>query len=121
MERLIMKLLMLLLILFLVVFLVGKMIDKLLGIKRKDISETPGKSIDRWGRTLILFIFIWSAFTEQSDAILKWQWVLFLTALVGFQTILEWKYLKGSKQYISTLISSIITFFILVFFVQLYR
>ena len=114
---------MLLLILFLLVFLIGKMIDKLLGVKRKNISETPGKSIDRWGRTIILVIFLSSyllALEKESDAILKWQWVLFLTALVGLQTILEWKYLKGSKQYMSTLISLIITLFILVFFVQLY-
>ncbi|MGM9986213.1 MAG: hypothetical protein ACI35O_03190, partial [Bacillaceae bacterium] len=43
----IVRLLTILIILFLVLFLVEKITEKFLGIKRKDISKTPGKSIDR--------------------------------------------------------------------------
>ncbi|WP_180349993.1 DUF4181 domain-containing protein [Bacillus sp. D386] len=109
-----------LVILFLVVFLIEKMTEKFLGVKRKKISETPGKSVDRWGRTIIVVIFLvgyFFALTKESFDILKWHWVLFFTAIAGFQVILEWKYLKESKQYISTLISSTISFIFLIFFV----
>jgi hypothetical protein len=118
MERLIVRLFTILVILFLVVFLIEKMTEKFLGVKRKKISETPGKSVDRWGRTIILIIFLvgyFFALTKESFDILKWHWVLFFTALTGFQVILEWKYLKESKQYISTLISSTICFVFLLF------
>ncbi|WP_139892632.1 DUF4181 domain-containing protein [Bacillus sp. D386] len=111
-----MKLLTTVIIIFLVVFFVEKLIEKYLGIKRKFISETPGKRIDRWGRTIIVVIFLSSYFfalTNEVNAILKWNWVLFFTALMGLQTILEWKYIKESKQYISTLISSMIIISIL--------
>ena len=122
-RGLIVRLLTILIILFLVVFLVEKIIDKFFGLKRKKISETPGKSIDRWGRTIILFIFLLSnsfGFTKEPDAIPKWSWVPFLTALMGFQAILEWKYLKESKQYISTFISSTIIITIFLFGVYFY-
>ena len=110
-------------ILFLMLFLVVYLVEKYLGIKRKLISETPAKRIDRWGRTIILGIFLSSSFfaiTNEVEVILKWNWVLFFTALMGLQTILEWKYIKESKQYISTLISSMLLFIFLVFFVNLF-
>ncbi|WP_462406246.1 DUF4181 domain-containing protein [Gracilibacillus sp. Marseille-QA3620] len=111
-----MKLLTIVIIIFLVVFLVEKIIEKYLGVKRKAISKTPGKSIDQWGRTIIVIIFLFSfivALAYEVDAFLKWYFVLLLTVLMGFQTILEWKYIKESKQYISTLISSMIIISIL--------
>ncbi|PQD93890.1 hypothetical protein CYL18_17175 [Pradoshia eiseniae] len=107
-RGLILRLLTVLIILLLVVFSVEKMTDKFWGVKRKSISETPGKRIDRWGRAIIIFIFVVSSITKGSSVILEWQFVLFFMALMGFQVILEWKYLKKSKQYISSLISSMI-------------
>ena len=107
-RGLILRLLTVLIILLLVVFSVEKMTDKFWGVKRKSISETPGKRIDRWGRAIIIFIFVVSSITKGSSVILEWQFVLFFIALMGFQVILEWKYLKKSKQYISSLISSMI-------------
>ena len=107
-RGLILRLLTILIILFLVVFLVEKMTDKFWGVKRKSISEPTGKRIERWGRAIIVFIFVATSITKGSSAILEWHFILFFIALMGFQVILEWKYLKESKQYISTLISSII-------------
>jgi hypothetical protein len=107
-RGLILRLLTILIILFLVAFSVEKIIDKFWGVKRKSISETPGKRIDRWGRTIIVLIYLSFIITTKGSN--EWQFVLFLTALLGFQTILEWKYLKDSKQYISTLISSMMLF-----------
>ncbi len=115
-----MRLLTTVIIMILVVFFVGIILEKYLGVKRKFISETPGKRVDRWGRTIILVIFLSSSFfaiTKEIDVILKWNWLLFFTALMGLQTILEWKYIKESKQYISTLITSMIVFSILLFVV----
>ncbi len=115
----ILRLLTILIILFLVAFSVEKIIDKFWGVKRKSISETPGKRIDRWGRTIIVLIYLsFIIITKGSN---EWQFVLFLTALLGFQTILEWKYLKDSKQYISTLISSMILFPIFLLVMYFYR
>ncbi|WP_082197225.1 DUF4181 domain-containing protein [Bacillus sp. FJAT-27916] len=119
-RGLILRLFTILIILFLLLFLIEKLIEKFLGVKRRRISETPGKSVDRWGRTIILIIFLvvyFFALTKGSVDTLKWYWVLFLTVLAGFQIILEWKYLKESKQYISTLISSTICFIFIIFFV----
>lgn len=89
------------------VFLLEKIINKLLGIKHKEkISETAGKNVDRWGRGIILVIFLCSLpfFIEQEASVMKWYYILFFISLWGFQAILEWKYLKNSKQYVSTLI-----------------
>ena len=101
----------------LVVVLVEKMVDGFFGIKRKQLSETSGKRIDRWGRTIILFIFIIFLMfnvTSESDALNIWSWLLFLTTSLVFEVILEWKYVKESKQYIATLISSTIIFIFLI-------
>ncbi|WP_431308893.1 DUF4181 domain-containing protein [Halalkalibacter flavus] len=35
---------------------------------------------------------------------MKWYWIIFLSLLFGFKSVLERKYLKNSKQYIVTLI-----------------
>ncbi|MDT9027455.1 DUF4181 domain-containing protein [Rossellomorea yichunensis] len=58
---------------------------------------------------LIFFVFLCSIpfigvpGTPDSNA-LKWFWIFYLIILFGFQSILEWKYLKNSKQYVTTLI-----------------
>ena len=88
--------------------LLVKIINKLLGIdKEVKISETSGKNVDRWGRGIILVIFLCSLpfFIEQEVNVMKSYLMLFSILVFGFESILEWKYLKSSKQYISTLIS----------------
>lgn len=82
-----------------------KILDKLFGIENKKISDTPAKSINRWGRGILLVIFLCILpffYTNQAD--IKWYWIFFITSLFSFQAILEWKYLKDSKQYIKTVI-----------------
>lgn len=113
-----------LIILFLVVLFIEKMIDKFLGVKRNKLSETSGKSVDRWGRTLIIILFLaayFFALTVESYAIYEWYVVLLFTTLMAFQVILEWKYLRESKQFISTLISSTIIICIFLFFFRFYN
>ncbi|MDP1422112.1 DUF4181 domain-containing protein [Peribacillus simplex] len=96
----------LIIVLVIFVFLLEKIINKLLVVKKKKISETSGKNVDRWGRGIILVIFLCTIpFVITKDTnVMKWYWILYLILLLGFQSILEWKYLKNSKQYITTLI-----------------
>ncbi len=86
-------------------FLLEKIINKLLGVEKKKVSETSGKKVDRWGRGIILVIFLCTIpfFTLNTDG-MKWYWIFYFIVLFGFQSILEWKYLKNSKQHVTTLI-----------------
>ena len=96
-----------LIILFLVVFLVEKALNKFLGVKKQRISRTPGKKIDRWGKTIIVIPFLVAipfVVLSESSTIMKGFWILYMILLIGFQAFLEWKYLKNSKQYITTVV-----------------
>ena len=100
-----------LIVLVIVVISIEYQVDKFLGVKRREISETPGKIVQRWGTTIIVVIFIFSYFSptiQESDVLLNNHWFVLIVTLMGFQVILEWKYLKGSKQYIPTLITTIL-------------
>ena len=111
MERLIVWIWAVLIVLALVVISIENQVEKYLGVKRREISETSGKSVQRWGRTIIVVVFIFSYFSstvQESDVLLNTNWFVLIVTLMGFQVILEWKYLKGSKQYIPTLIRTIL-------------
>ncbi len=93
------------LILFL--YVLERIITTLFGIKKKGkISETTGKKVDRWGRVIILVFYLGALpFVVTKDVnVIKWYFALYLLFAMGFQSIMEWKYLKNSKQYITTLI-----------------
>ncbi|TRZ40681.1 DUF4181 domain-containing protein [Niallia circulans] len=95
--------------LYCLIFLLEKGINKLFGVKKKQVSETSGKKVDQWGRRIILMLFlctipIYSFYTISETTFIKWYWIFYLTALLGFQSMMEWKYLKNSKQYLTTLI-----------------
>lgn len=107
-----MKVLVFLIILIILVFFLEKIINKLLHVEKKKISETPGKKLDRWGRGIILFIFLFTLpfiIFGDSTNFIKWYWIIYLTVLMGFQAFLEWKYLKNSKQYVNTIFFMILT------------
>lgn len=87
------------------VFGLEKILNKLLGVEKKKISETAGKNVDRWGRGIILVIFLFTLlFVILKDTyVAMWYWIFYLLVLLGFQAFLEWKYLKNSKQFVTTL------------------
>ena len=96
----------LIIIFAILVFLLDKILNKVLGIEKKNISETPGRKIDRWGRGIILVIVLCTLpfVLAQDTNVIKWYYIFLLILLFGFQSILEWKYLTGSKKYVATLI-----------------
>ena len=90
----------------LMVLLMEKVIFKLFGVEKKRISETSGKNIDRWGRSIIFLIVLCTLpFVVVKDInVMKWYLILYFTLSLGFQSVMEWTYLKNSKQYVTTLI-----------------
>lgn len=123
MERLIVWIWAILIVLVFVAINIENQVEKSLDVKRREISETPGKIVQRWGRTIIVGFFIFSYFSttiQESDVLLKWSWLVLIVTLKGFQVILEWKYLKESKQYIPSLISLILMMSIFLFLILLY-
>ena len=123
MERLIVWLWTVLIILCSVVVLVENRVEKSLGVKREKISETSGRIVQRWGRAIIILVFLTFYFfaqTKESNVLLKWHWFMLIVALMGFQVLLECKYLKDSKQYISTLITSLLMISVFLSLILLY-
>ncbi|MED3966001.1 DUF4181 domain-containing protein [Niallia taxi] len=109
MGTLLFNILLILVALYGLSFLLEKVIYKLLGVEKKEVSETSGKKIDQWGRRIIMILFlstipIYTFYALKDTTFIKWYWILYLTALLGFQSVMEWKYLKNSKQYLATLI-----------------
>lgn len=95
-------------------FIVGRLI---VGKERRKIYETDGKYIHIAGLIMIGIVGIWILYDLLDNAqVMKWFWLLFLTLTVGFQSLMEWKFLKGSKEYIVSLIVLLIgLIYILVF------
>ncbi len=94
-------------ILVLVVSIANLIVSKLIvGGKRRKISETDGKIINILGLIIIATMGICSAFFIDifDNNVMKWFWLCLLILIVGFQSFLEWKFLKESKDYIVSLI-----------------
>ena len=121
-----MGLLVFIIILFILFFLLEKIVNKLLGVKRQKISETPGKKVDRWGRGITAVILICIAipyFAVNNNISWKWYFILLLIFTIGFQAILEWMYINNSRQYASTLIILIVGLIFLInieFFIRVF-
>lgn len=98
-------------ILFFLLYVVEKGLTKWLGIEKMNVSETPGKNVNRWGKGIlfVLFVFTYSFFISKGKNVMIWFWIIFLTLSMGFQSFVEWKYLKPSKQYIITLSFLVLT------------
>jgi hypothetical protein len=108
----------LIIVLLVVMYLLEKVINKLLGVKKKKISETPGRNVDRWGRSIILVIYLstlWFVPSGESLFIIKLYWISFFILIFGFQVVMEFIYIKNSKQYLSTLFLLIISFTLIYF------
>ncbi len=89
-----------------ILLILEKIIDRLLHLEKKKISETSGRKIDLWGRRIILIIFLCLLpfIIEANPHKIKLFFISYLILLLGFQALLEWKYLRPTKQYIKTMI-----------------
>lgn len=77
------------------------------GLGRLELPE-EGKETAIWGRIIlaaigIIGVFIFYATGAADQPAMKWFWMLFMLAAIGFQAFLDWRYLKGTKNYIVTL------------------
>ncbi|WP_313432200.1 DUF4181 domain-containing protein [Siminovitchia terrae] len=101
-----MKFLAIFIMLAIIWFILEKVMDRLLHLEKKKISETPGRKIEAWGRTIILIIYLCLLFfiIDAEPNKMKLFLISYLILLLGFQALLEWKYLRPSKQYIKTMI-----------------
>lgn len=74
------------------------------GTERDELSE-EGKKVDKWGKIILASIsFITAIILLDLESAMKWFWIVIIIAAVGFQSFIDWKYQKGSKQYIISLI-----------------
>lgn len=78
----------------------------LFGEKRKKISDTDGENIHRWVLVLIgIIVLIFSTVINRIDSnYVIWFLLGLLVVLCAFQSFMEWKYLKESKQHVIPLI-----------------
>lgn len=107
-----MKFITFLFILIGLILIIEKIINRLLGVQKKKLSETPGKKIDQWGNRVILVTFLstlWFVIPTGSDIMIKLYWMTYLLLILGFQAIMEFIYIKNSKQYVSTTILLILS------------
>ena len=109
------------LILFcILIYAAEKGLNRLLGVKKINISDTPGKKVDRWGRITILVCFLCSLPFLNDQHVHFW-FLLYLSLLMLFEVIVERIYLKGSKQYISTFILSLLVLSLCFLLLQFFR
>jgi hypothetical protein len=79
-------------------WLVEKLLNKWLGKDNRKISDTDGRMLDHRGKV--------SSFSRICEYQMGMHiyWLSFITLIFGFQSFMEWKFLKGSKEYLKILI-----------------
>lgn len=93
--------------LVLIVSIANAILSKLiLGNNRRKVSETEGKYIQIGGLIVIAIIGLCSIFfifdiLEANT--MRWFWLFFLILAVGFHAIMEWTFLRESKEYVVSL------------------
>ena len=93
----------------------------IVGEVRVKVRETEGKNIQIWGFIILSIIFVILlmslAILDVKDDVMKLFWLCLVTIALGFQAFLEWKFLKGYKEYMVTLTTlTIAVIFILLLF-----
>ncbi|TYS68207.1 DUF4181 domain-containing protein [Sutcliffiella horikoshii] len=83
---------------------------KLLGIKRAKLTDPKGKKIDLLGRVIcvILAFVLYPTFIETEVLEMNYLFIIFFTVLFCFQAIIQYIYIKESKEFIITLLMNIV-------------
>lgn len=95
-------------ILALVISIAYIIVSKLIvGKRKRKVSETTGENIQICGFAIIGVIGICSILFVLDffdNNVMKWFWLFFIIVTLGFQSFMEWKFLKESKEYVVSLI-----------------
>jgi hypothetical protein len=79
----------------------------IVGPGRQEMDETEGKNIDLWGRIILAIIGLFLVFFVidiTDETTIKWFILIFLLITFGFDSMMEWKYLKNAKEFKVTLL-----------------
>ncbi|MNV68862.1 hypothetical protein D3C71_1617360 [compost metagenome] len=76
-------------------------------VEQEELSRA-GRKVDLWGKVLLSLIVIAcivSMVVEDrlEGAALKWLFILTIIIATGFQAFIDWRYRKGSKEYLASL------------------
>lgn len=101
--------------LFILLFVVELGINNILSIEKEKVSETSGKRVYYWGHMLLfgfLLVLFW-LMLESSDMQKMFYLTSYLVVLFGYQSIMEFIFIKESRQYISSLVLFIVVLVIM--------
>lgn len=93
----------------------------ILGRQKRKVYETDGGTIQIGGLSIIGMIAVCAILfilDISNNNVMKWFWLFFLILTLGFQSSLEWKFLKESKEYVvslTVLMIGIIYIFVFIF------
>ncbi|MGO4348772.1 DUF4181 domain-containing protein [Paenibacillus sp. MCAF9] len=80
----------------------------IVGTAKKETSD-KGKKVSMWGMIIAAIIAAANIiFIDLEGNALKWFCMVFIFIIAGFQSFVDWKFLKGSKEYIVTLLVLVI-------------
>lgn len=96
--------------LIILLFVVEKIMNKMLPVERKKLSETAGRRIDQWGKLILLMIILGSLWFSigSSDTIQMLYLLITLALIFGYQAVMEFIFIRNSRQYIATTILLIV-------------
>lgn len=91
----------------------------IVGEVRAKVRETDGKNIQRWGGAMLCLIFIslfiYLSILNANDDVIKLFWLCFVIIAFGFKAFLEWRFLKGYKEYMVSLTTLIVSVIFVIF------
>lgn len=71
-------------------------------LPKEELSRS-GRRADAWGKTILVllaFAFVFLLLLQDQAISKKWLWMAILFCGQGFQTFIDWKYRKPSKEYL---------------------
>lgn len=95
------------LLIFIAGYMLSKWIGRLLGVEGVDPEETEGRKVFIWGNRILFGIYLVIIFRlgiVNEQEVPESYLLFFVAALWLFKALVEWKYIKDSKQYIRTMI-----------------
>ncbi|QHT46218.1 DUF4181 domain-containing protein [Bacillus sp. SB49] len=86
-------------------YLLDKYLHRWLGVNKVDLSTTKAWRVERWGSRLFFILFLlllWSIDRTVENGF--WLFISGIVAFNSFHALLEWMYIKNSRQFVVTLL-----------------